>query len=130
MRASLAELYVIIVCRVKLMHDGPVGRPILELPVRIVPLALFAIAVCTSAAPAERPVPVPTSTAVVASVSFDAHLLVDQFGYRPRDSKIAVIRNPQFGYDSADKFSAGESYQIRSAADGTVVFAGAPRVWN
>jgi len=102
----------------------------LELPVRIVPLALFAIGACNFAAPVGRPTRVPTPIGMSASVPFDAHLLVDQFGYRPHDPKIAVIRNPQFGYDSTDKFSAGAIYQIRRTDDGKVVFADAPSVWN
>jgi hypothetical protein len=61
---------------------------------------------------------------------FDAHLLVDQFGYRPGDPKVAVIRNPQIGYDSAAKFSPGTDYQVRRSSDGSVAFAGTPVPWQ
>ncbi len=64
------------------------------------------------------------------NVKFDAHILVDQFGYRPADTKVAVIRDPQVGYDSADRFSPGSSYEIRRTSDGGVVFTGTPSVWN
>lgn len=65
-----------------------------------------------------------------ASVAFDAHLLIDQFGYRPDDPKVAVIRSPQVGYDSENKFTPGATYEIRSTGDGHVVFSGKPVVWN
>ena len=65
-----------------------------------------------------------------SQVRFDHHLLVDQFGYRPGDPKVAVIRAPQTGYDSADKFTPGQNYQVRRADDGRAVFSGAPSVWD
>jgi hypothetical protein len=64
------------------------------------------------------------------SIPFDAHILVDQFGYRPGDAKVAVIRDPKVGYDSADRFSPGSIYQIRRTSDGGVVFTGTPTAWN
>ena len=60
----------------------------------------------------------------------DAHILVDQFGYRPADPKVAVIRTPHVGYDAADTFTAGSRYEVRNAADGSVALAGAPTAWN
>jgi endoglucanase len=64
------------------------------------------------------------------SITYDKHITVDQFGYRPNDSKVAVIRNPQTGYDATDNFTPGTHYQLRQASDGTVVFSGAPTQWN
>lgn len=64
------------------------------------------------------------------SVPFDRHILVDQFGYRPADPKVAVIRAPVRGYDAGEKFSPGETYQVRSADNGAVVFSGKPVPWN
>jgi endoglucanase len=63
-------------------------------------------------------------------IEFDHHIVVDQFGYRPGDQKVAVIRNPQIGYDSAETFAPGSLYQLRRADDGTVVFAAALTPWN
>jgi endoglucanase len=71
----------------------------------------------------------PVAPGMSGSIPFDAHLLVDQFGYRPQDPKIAVIRNPQVGYDSAVKFSPGSTYQLRRASDGAVVFSAQPTPW-
>lgn len=62
---------------------------------------------------------------------FDAHILVDQFGYRPVDPKVAVIRTPHRGFDAADRFAPGRSgYDVRSAADHRVVFTGTPQPWR
>jgi endoglucanase len=79
--------------------------------------------------PPTPPPPTPTPAAASA-ITLSAHLLVDQFGYRNSDPKVAVIRNPQMGFDSTDTFSPGATYQVRKADDGTVVFSGAIGPWN
>lgn len=68
--------------------------------------------------------------AASASVRFDKHILVDQFGYRPGDPKVAVIRNPQVGYDRGDQITPGTRYEVRRAGDGAVMFSAAPTPWN
>ena len=65
-----------------------------------------------------------------AAETFDPHVLVDQFGYRPKDVKVAVLRNPQVGFDSAAKFSPGTHYQVRRSGDAAVVFSGTPVAWQ
>jgi len=98
---------------------------------RLLPLLCVPLIACGGGAESSHTAATPTDTAAFShSVAFDAHLLVDQFGYRPGDVKVAVIRNPQVGYDSAAKFTPGPKYQVRRAADGTVVFAGTPTVWH
>jgi endoglucanase len=82
------------------------------------------------AASSEQPGNQPVPPGMSGQIRFDAHLLVDQFGYRPGDPKVAVIRDPQAGYDSADRFTPGTLYQVRSTDDGRVVFAAKPRPWN
>jgi endoglucanase len=79
---------------------------------------------------AEAPRHAPTAPGMSATIRFDAHVLVDQFGYRPDDVKVAVIRNPHVGYDRNDPFTPGSSYQVRNASDGKVVFAGTPQAWR
>ena len=37
----------------------------------------------------------------------DSHIVVDQFGYLTDSEKIAVIRDRQTGYDSAETFVPG-----------------------
>ncbi|HEY2404611.1 MAG TPA: glycoside hydrolase family 9 protein [Polyangiaceae bacterium] len=58
------------------------------------------------------------------------YIVVDQFGYRPGDEKIAVLRDPQTGYDSAESFAPGQSYALVDAASGAQVFTAAPSAWN
>jgi hypothetical protein len=67
---------------------------------------------------------------ISGSIRFDPHILVDQFGYRPGDPKVAVIRNPQAGYDRADQITPGPRYEVRRAEDGSVAFSAAPTPWN
>jgi len=74
--------------------------------------------------------PPPNGSGAASSISLNAHLLIDQFGYRSSDPKVAVVRNPHVGFDSADTFSPGTTYQVRKADDGTVAFSGAINPWN
>ncbi|MGC4067194.1 MAG: glycoside hydrolase family 9 protein [Polyangiaceae bacterium] len=55
---------------------------------------------------------------------------MDQFGYRGASTKIAVIRDPQTGYDSAVSFTPGVHYAVVNKATGTTVKEGAPTPWN
>jgi hypothetical protein len=86
------------------------------------------ISSAAAASPPPRPAPPPPAGA--AGIPFDAHVLVDQFGYRPGDSKVSVIRDPRVGYDSDDRFAPGASYQVRRATDGSVAFTAAPVSWR
>lgn len=45
-------------------------------------------------------------------------ICVDQFGYLPTAAKVAVINDPQKGYNSGDHYSPGESLQVRRRTDG------------
>jgi hypothetical protein len=78
---------------------------------------------------AETP-PASTPAGAAAGIPFVANILVDQFGYRPNDPKVAVIRNPHVGYDNAQRFVPGSSYQVRRVSDGSVAFSGALTQWN
>jgi hypothetical protein len=64
------------------------------------------------------------------TIAFDGHLVVDQFGYRPADPKVAVIRDPQEGYDRSARFLPGSTYQVRRTRDGGVMFTGTPAPWR
>lgn len=57
-------------------------------------------------------------------------IVVDQFGYRTGAKKVAVIRDPQTGYDSAVAFTPGTRYAVKNKATGTTVKEGAPAAWN
>jgi endoglucanase len=61
------------------------------------------------------------------------HIKVDQFGYFPASRKVAVIADPQAGYNAAETFIPGtgaNQYQVRRWADDVVVFTGTLQAWN
>lgn len=66
----------------------------------------------------------------VFSQTVSEFIVVDQFGYRPQAEKIAVIRNPIAGYDSAKSFSPGSNYALIDATDETSVYTGPPVAWK
>jgi hypothetical protein len=73
----------------------------------------------------------PDAGAIVAPQSLSPFITVDQFGYRPSDEKIAVIRCPQTGFDSATHFTPGATYAVVDAHSGNAkVFEAAPVAWN
>ena len=66
----------------------------------------------------------------IKAQSYTDFIVVDQFGYLPNAPKVAVIRNPQNGFDADQSFSPGTAYSLVHAETGSVVFSGAPEVWN
>src|SRR5687767_9797804 len=57
-------------------------------------------------------------------------LIVDQFGYQSDMLKIAVLSDPQTGFNSAESYTPGNSIEVRRSDNNAVVFSGAPTVWN
>ncbi|MBK8475863.1 MAG: glycoside hydrolase family 9 protein [Opitutaceae bacterium] len=55
---------------------------------------------------------------------------VDQFGYLPDERKIAVISDPQLGYNAAESFTPGPELQLRRVTDGAVVHRAAPKLFH
>ncbi|RYY73026.1 MAG: LacI family transcriptional regulator [Gammaproteobacteria bacterium] len=64
----------------------------------------------------------------VASVS--ELVVVDQFGYLPDAQKIAVLRDPQTGYDSAESFTPSASISLVDMTTGETLFSAAPVAWK
>jgi hypothetical protein len=58
------------------------------------------------------------------------NIIVDQFGYLPDALKIAVIKNPQTGFDANDKFTPGENYAVVNALTKEQVYTAKPKLWN
>lgn len=58
------------------------------------------------------------------------YIMVDQFGYRPQDKKVAVLADPVSGFNAADTYAPGNTLEIRRADDNTVVYSGQPVIWN
>src|SRR5215467_15804886 len=57
-------------------------------------------------------------------------IVVDQFGYPTKASKIAVIRAPQMGYDNVISFTPGTTYAVVDKSTGKIVKKGPPTAWN
>lgn len=68
--------------------------------------------------------------AQAAPTATTPHIHVDQFGYLPGASKVAVIADPQVGYNAAESFDPGPLMQVRTWRDDKVVLEGAPVAWN
>lgn len=62
--------------------------------------------------------------------SFSQYIVVDQFGYLPTAKKVAVIRDPQTGYDAAASFTPGNTYALIEAFSGQSVYTASPTAWN
>ena len=68
--------------------------------------------------------------APLISFSQDQFIHVDQFGYRSANTKVAVISDPQTGFNSSLSYSAGTTLQVRDATTDAVIFSAAPTLWN
>lgn len=57
-------------------------------------------------------------------------IVVDQFGYLPGAQKVAVLRNPQTGFDSDLSFTPGEDFVLVNLDSDEIVHTGEPAAWN
>ncbi len=55
---------------------------------------------------------------------------VDQFGYITSAEKVAVLSNPEVGYNGADVYTSGNTIELRDFNDNTAIFSGPPQLWN
>ena len=58
---------------------------------------------------------------------------VDQFGYFCQSKKMAVVADPQAGFNASETFSPGvgnNQYQVRRWDNDQIVFSGTLQVWN
>ncbi|MCW3070964.1 MAG: hypothetical protein JWO44_854 [Bacteroidetes bacterium] len=67
---------------------------------------------------------------IAVPTSISQFIKTDQFGYQTTAQKIAVISDPQAGYNSALSFSPGTTYQVRNWVTDAVVFSGPVTAWN
>ncbi len=58
------------------------------------------------------------------------YIMVDQFGYRPEDAKVAVLVDPQAGFNAEDEYVPGSVLEVRATEGDEVVFSGSPEAWN
>jgi len=76
------------------------------------------------------PVPPPPSPPPPPPVGAGPFIVVDQFGYPADRQKVAVIRDPRNGFDSADSYTPGASVELVFAATDAVVLSVVPAAWN
>lgn len=55
---------------------------------------------------------------------------LDQFGYLPEATKVAVLADPRSGFDSALAYTPGPQIQVRRWKDDAIVHTGSPVAWN
>ncbi|MDZ7857395.1 glycoside hydrolase family 9 protein [Sphaerotilus sp.] len=73
------------------------------------------------------------SAAQAAPTTTVPYIKVDQFGYLTGMNKVAIVVDPQVGYNAAEAFSPGvaaNQYQVRRWADDVVVLSGTLLPWK
>ncbi|MBX2841999.1 MAG: glycoside hydrolase family 9 protein [Flammeovirgaceae bacterium] len=66
----------------------------------------------------------------VSSQSLSEFIIVDHFGYLPEANKVAVIKDPQIGFDAVQSFSPSQQYAVVNVQSGVQVFTGELKNWN
>ncbi|AQT61205.1 glycoside hydrolase family 9 protein [Cellvibrio sp. PSBB023] len=89
----------------------------------------------SSLAVSSTPIASSVTSAAASSVASGAptisgFIVVDQFGYLPDAKKVAVIRDPQTGYDAALSFTPGATYQLINLDTNAVVLSGSAVSWK
>jgi endoglucanase len=57
-------------------------------------------------------------------------IVVDQFGYLPDSEKIAVLRDPETGFDAAESYAPGATYRVVDAVTQAAVAELEPVAWK
>ncbi|MFZ9661320.1 MAG: glycoside hydrolase family 9 protein, partial [Chitinophagaceae bacterium] len=68
-----------------------------------------------------------------APPAYSPYIKIDQFGYLPNSRKVAIVVDPQAGYNAAESFNPGtgtNQYQLRKWTDDAIVFSGTLVSWN
>ncbi|MFP4845378.1 glycoside hydrolase family 9 protein [Winogradskyella sp. PE311] len=55
---------------------------------------------------------------------------IDQFGYKPSSTKVAVISNPQMGFNSGQSYNPSSTMEVRNTSDNSVVYSGGIVQWD
>lgn len=71
-----------------------------------------------------------SSSSSSGELTISGFIVVDQFGYLPNAKKIAVIRDPQTGFDAAQNFTPGTNYKLVNLQNGETVHSAVPAAWN
>ncbi len=88
------------------------------------------IAASTNAVSSVAITPSSNASSSSTSLSVSPFIVVDQFGYLPDAQKIAVIRDPQTGYDASLSFSPSANLSLVNVTSGETLLTAAPVIWN
>lgn len=58
------------------------------------------------------------------------YIVIDQFGYLPESEKVAVIRDPEEGFDAEETYTPGEEYALIDASSDEAVYTGTIAAWK
>src|SRR5690606_16784746 len=67
--------------------------------------------------PSAGPPPVPPPSGEGLDHPHQRYIVVDQFGYRPDAAKVAILVNPERGWNAADVYEPGPTLEVRRWAD-------------
>lgn len=62
--------------------------------------------------------------------TISVNIKTDQFGYRPTDAKIAVIAQPQTGFNAPSSYVPASNFKVRRWSDDVEVFSANITAWN
>ena len=57
-------------------------------------------------------------------------IMIDQFGYLPEMVKVAVISDPQQGFNAPAPYTPGTTLEVRKISTNELVFSGAVTAWK
>jgi endoglucanase len=58
------------------------------------------------------------------------HIHVDQFGYQKNAQKVAVLVDPQVGFNASQTYTPSSTLEVKRSGTNATVFSGSPTVWN
>ncbi|MFA9388601.1 MAG: glycoside hydrolase family 9 protein [Prolixibacteraceae bacterium] len=67
---------------------------------------------------------------VVNAQSYSRFIIVDQFGYPPDGQKIAVLKDPQTGFDQDESYTPGSTFSLVNVKTKEVVLSAASLAWK
>ncbi|HEV8547414.1 MAG TPA: glycoside hydrolase family 9 protein, partial [Polyangiaceae bacterium] len=76
------------------------------------------------------PPPVAPPAGQGLGVQVQPYIVVDQFGYRTKMTKVAILVDPARGWNAADSYQPGPALEVRRWSDGKSVWQGKPVLWK
>ncbi len=67
---------------------------------------------------------------MIDAQTVSSFIQIDQFGYLPNTQKVAVLLDPQIGFNATENYEPPATLELRNADSDEVVFLAAPTIWN